>query len=150
MQGPESDPATIAKIREAIAALRSIEIDIRNYKKNGTPFWNRVLIAPVMDADGKLAYFFSSQFDVTLERERLVELKDENAFLTAEREADQLRLNFSEESLRLATQAAEIGTWDLDLTTDVLTWTDRTKAMFGISPGVACDMARLLCRPSSR
>ena len=52
----------------------------------------------------------------------------------------QERLSVSEESLRLATGAAEIGTWDLDLLTDTLSWTDRTKAMFGISPGVECDM----------
>ncbi len=52
----------------------------------------------------------------------------------------QERLAVSEESLRLATDAAEIGTWDLDLLTDTLAWTDRTKAMFGISPGVVCDM----------
>ena len=52
----------------------------------------------------------------------------------------QERLAVSEESLRLATDAAEIGTWDLDLQTDTLTWTDRTKAMFGISPGAVCDM----------
>ena len=50
------------------------------------------------------------------------------------------RLAVSEESLRLATDAAEIGTWDLDLNTDTLSWADRTKAMFGISPEVECDM----------
>jgi PAS domain-containing protein len=42
--------------------------------------------------------------------------------------------------LRLATEAAEVGTWDLNLATDVLTWSDRTKAAFGISPEVACSM----------
>jgi len=52
----------------------------------------------------------------------------------------QAELEFSEQSLRLATEAAEIGTWDLNLVTDVLTWSDRTKAMFGISPDVPCDM----------
>jgi PAS domain S-box-containing protein len=50
-------------------------------------------------------------------------------------------LHFSEESLRLAIEAAEIGTWDLDLTTDVLTWSDRTKAAFGFSPGASVDMS---------
>jgi hypothetical protein len=39
----------------------------------------------------------------------------------------------SEESLRLATEAAEVGTWDLDLITNDLTWSDRTKAMFGMA-----------------
>lgn len=56
------------------------------------------------------------------------------------RRAEQKRLSLSEESLRLATEAAEVGTWDLDLATDVLTWSDRTKAMFGISPHVPCSM----------
>ncbi len=140
LQGPDTDPATIVKLREAVAAPRSIEIDICNHKKDGTQFWNRLLMAPVFDANGALAYFFASQLDVTLERERLIALEADNAILTAEREANQARLHFSEESLRLATEAAEVGTWDLDLTKDVLTWTDRTKAMFGISPNVPCNM----------
>ena len=50
------------------------------------------------------------------------------------------RLVFSEELLRLATDAAEVGIWDLDLETDILTWSARTKAMFGISPDVPCSM----------
>ncbi|MER2264507.1 PAS domain-containing protein [Methylobacterium oxalidis] len=141
LQGPETDPETVRRLREAIAAPRSIEIDIRNHKKDGTPFWNRLLMAPVNDANGQLAYFFASQLDVTLERERLAALEGENAALTVERRANQVRLEVSEESLRLATEAAEVGTWDLDLTTDVLTWSDRTKAMFGISPDVPCSMA---------
>jgi PAS domain S-box-containing protein len=51
------------------------------------------------------------------------------------------KLMLSEESLRLATEAAEVGVWDLDLTTDVLTWSKRTKAAFGIGPLVSCSMA---------
>ncbi|QHJ00146.1 GAF domain-containing protein [Xylophilus rhododendri] len=47
----------------------------------------------------------------------------------------------SREALLLAIEAAEVGTWDLDLRTQVLTWPPRTKAMFGISPEVPCSMA---------
>jgi PAS domain S-box-containing protein len=46
-----------------------------------------------------------------------------------------------EEQLRLATEAAEIGLWDVDLTTDTLYWPPRVKAMFGISPDVPVSMA---------
>ena len=74
------------------------------------------------------------------ERKRLLALEGENAALTAESRANRARLEFSEESLRLATDAAEIGTWDLDISANVLTWSDRTKAMFGISPDVPCSM----------
>jgi PAS domain S-box-containing protein len=55
-------------------------------------------------------------------------------------EAD-LRVEVSEESLRLAAEAAEVGTWDLDLITDVLTWSDRTRAMFGVSMDAPVSMA---------
>jgi PAS domain S-box-containing protein len=141
LQGPDTDPADVSKIREAVAAPRPIELDIRNHKKDGTPFWNRLLLAPVHDAGGRLTYFFASQLDVTVERERLAALEGQNAILAAEREANQARLRTSEATLRLAIEAAEVGTWDLDLTTDVLTWSDRTKTMFGIAPDVPCSMA---------
>jgi PAS domain S-box-containing protein len=58
---------------------------------------------------------------------------------TGRRDAD-MRIELSEESLRLAAEAAEVGTWDLDLTTGVLTWSDRTKAMFGISRDASVSM----------
>jgi PAS domain S-box-containing protein len=56
------------------------------------------------------------------------------------REAEE-RLHRSEEQLRLATEAAEIGLWDLDMQTDTLFWPPRVKAMFGISPDAPCSMA---------
>ena len=88
MQGPETDRETIARMRVAIAAAEPIEVDIRNYRKDGTAFWNRLLIAPVHDHDGSVAYFFASQFDVTPERESLAErtreLADANRRLRAE------------------------------------------------------------------
>ena len=50
-------------------------------------------------------------------------------------------LRTSEEQLRLATDAAEIGLWDLDMLTDTLYWPPRLKAMFGISPTIPVSMA---------
>ena len=58
----------------------------------------------------------------------------------ADRRAE-ARLIVSEEALRLATDAAEIGTWDFDLTTGTLAWSDRTKAMFGISADAPMTIA---------
>jgi PAS domain S-box-containing protein len=84
LQGPQTDAEAVARIRAAVAAARPIEIDIRNHRRDGEPFWNRLLMAPVHDADGNLAYFFASQVDVTLERERLDGLETVNAALMAE------------------------------------------------------------------
>jgi PAS domain S-box-containing protein len=50
-------------------------------------------------------------------------------------------LSESEEQLRLATEAAEIGLWDLDMVTDALYWPARVKTMFGISAQVPVSMA---------
>ena len=71
LQGPETEPNDVAKIRDAIERRVPIEIELLNHKKNGELFWNRLLISPVFDRDGALTYFFASQFDVTLEREQL-------------------------------------------------------------------------------
>ena len=62
----------------------SLKIDLRNYRKDGAPFWNRLLMAPVHDAAGEITFFFASQIDVTLERERLESLEGENAALLRE------------------------------------------------------------------
>ncbi|WP_313614320.1 PAS domain-containing protein, partial [Agrobacterium sp.] len=61
LQGPESDPDVIAKMRNAIAAGEDVAVDILNYRKDGSPFWNAVFISPVRDAGGKIMYFFASQ-----------------------------------------------------------------------------------------
>ena len=84
LQGPGTAPETVATIRAAVNAIEPVRIDILNYRKTGESFWNRLLMAPVRDAEGQLAYFFASQVDVTLERERLAGLESHNAALMAE------------------------------------------------------------------
>jgi PAS domain S-box-containing protein len=59
----------------------------------------------------------------------------------AEQRAAEFALRQREEQLRLATDAAEVGLWDVDLATDTLFWPARVKAMFGISAHVPVTMA---------
>lgn len=56
------------------------------------------------------------------------------------RQAAEAALAQSEERLRFATEAGDMGFWDVDLVRDALIWPPRTKAMFGISPEVAVSM----------
>jgi PAS domain S-box-containing protein len=134
LQGPETDPAARARIRAAVAAGEPLEIEIRNHRKDGEPFWNRLLMAPVHDADGNLTYFFASQVDVTLERERLEGLEARNAALMADL-ADRLRAQQeSEAQLRLASIAGRLGIWELDLQTHALTASAMFKENFGRDP----------------
>ncbi|MCD2316767.1 response regulator [Sphingomonas sp. IC-11] len=69
LQGARTDSESVAELRDAVAANQSIALEILNYKRDGTPFWNAVFIGPVYDTSGKLLYFFASQLDVTRRRE---------------------------------------------------------------------------------
>ena len=65
LQGADTMPETVAKIREAIAARTTIAIDIVNYRKDGSRFINELYVSPVFGPAGDLLYFFGSQVDVT-------------------------------------------------------------------------------------
>lgn len=65
LQGPDTDPAKVAEIREAIAAGHAVDVDLLNYRKDGTTFWNALYLSPVRDAAGVVRFFFASQLDVT-------------------------------------------------------------------------------------
>jgi PAS domain S-box-containing protein len=65
LQGALTDRAMVRQIREALAGRRPIAVEVLNYRKDGTPFWNALFIGPVFGPDGRLLHFFSSQFDAT-------------------------------------------------------------------------------------
>lgn len=65
LQGEATSKTAVAQIRAAIDQQRNATIEILNYKKNGTPFWNQLHLSPIHDEDGELAYYFGSQIDVT-------------------------------------------------------------------------------------
>ncbi|MEI5685871.1 histidine kinase famiy protein [Sphingomonas kyungheensis] len=69
LQGPETDPDTVAELRRAISQQRETSVEILNYKKNGAVFWNALFVSPVFDCDGKVVYHFASQLDVTRRRD---------------------------------------------------------------------------------
>ncbi len=69
LQGPDTDPDTVAEVRDAIAERRETAVEILNYKKNGSSFWNALFVSPVYDETGELIYFFASQLDVSRRRD---------------------------------------------------------------------------------
>ncbi|WP_323674782.1 ATP-binding protein [Halorubellus sp. PRR65] len=64
LQGADTDPESVACLREAIAADVSETVELRNYRADGTSFWNRVTVAPVYD-DGAVTHYVGIQDDVT-------------------------------------------------------------------------------------
>ena len=65
LQGPETDPAQVAKIRDAILSEDVVIVELLNYRKDGEPFWNALHLGPIYDDNGELLYFFGSQWDVS-------------------------------------------------------------------------------------
>lgn len=84
LQGPETDAAIVAKVRSAIAAEESVAVDILNYRKDGTAFWNALYISPVWAANGRVRYFFASQVDFTDAKNREADLAAARADAEAE------------------------------------------------------------------
>jgi PAS domain S-box-containing protein len=87
LQGPHTDKATTSEIHQAIEAGTDINVEILNYRKDGTTFWNALYLSPVRGETGNIQFFFASQVDVTgrvTERSQLAEQKAE-----VERQVDQ-------------------------------------------------------------
>jgi PAS domain S-box-containing protein len=83
LQGEDTDPETVARMRRAIDNWEPVTVEVRNYRRNGEAFWNQVSIAPVHDESGEPSHFVGFQQDVT-DRKRAEE--------TLETERDRLAL----------------------------------------------------------
>lgn len=61
LQGPGTSPHAVEAIRQALQAQTVFCIDILNYRKDGTPFMNRLRIRPIFDERGALRFFVGAQ-----------------------------------------------------------------------------------------
>lgn len=84
LQGEGTDPEAVARIRTALSADVTIGETLLNYRKDGTPFWNQVVISPVFDELGNVTHRVGVQAEVTAQveadaarRRELVEVRDE-------------------------------------------------------------------------
>lgn len=65
LQGKDTDQATLMEMGQAIEAGQAFNVELVNYRKDGTPFWNALCSSPVMGEDGSIHYHVGSQIDVT-------------------------------------------------------------------------------------
>jgi two-component system cell cycle sensor histidine kinase/response regulator CckA len=75
LRGPGTDPASVASVRDAIRDGRACSVEMLNYRKDGTPFWNQLIISPIRDAEGHLTNFVGVQTDVTDRRQLEAQLR---------------------------------------------------------------------------
>lgn len=126
LQGDDRDQPALDDLRTALGEGRECRVVLRNYKKDGSLFWNELSLSPVHDEEGRLINFIGVQSDVT-DRKRIEE-----------------QLGRSEDRMRLAVRATGLGTWDFNLLTGELGWDERCKAMFGLPFDAEVDYGTFL------
>ena len=65
LQAEDTDQESITKLREAIKKEKSCQVTLRNYKKDGTLFWNELYINPIKNNDGLVTHYIGIQNDIT-------------------------------------------------------------------------------------
>lgn len=72
LQGPDTDSFSIKRMREAISRGEALILDLLNYRKDGSKFWNRISLQPVLSADGQVTHVIGIQSDIS----RLIQMQD--------------------------------------------------------------------------
>ena len=83
LQGPDTDPATVALMRQRLQAGQGFTADVLNYHKSGRPYWIAIEVQPVLEADGRVGRFIGLERDITERREAEARLRDREAMLAS-------------------------------------------------------------------
>ncbi len=83
LQGEQTRDEPVANLRAAVENRESVTVELRNYRADGTEFWNRVRIAPLFDDNGDIEYFVGFQDDVTKKKTHEEQLRSQAARLEA-------------------------------------------------------------------
>jgi len=116
LDGPDTDPATAQRVRDAMRRGESCYEEILNYAKDGRPYWQILDIEPVRNEAGAIVNFISVETDITQYRE------------------SQQQLQGLTERLQLALLFSGYGVWEVDLRTSRMTWDARMFEIYGLTP----------------
>ncbi|SUZ32889.1 Sensor kinase CckA [Roseibaca ekhonensis] len=116
LQGPKTDPAELARIRQALENWQPVRSELVNYTKSGEEFWLELDIMPLADKSGWFTHWIAVQRDIT------------------ERKRSDLLLKASEERFRVVAKATGSVIGDWDLTTDTQWWSDGLAEILGFEP----------------
>ena len=117
LQGDDRAQAGLEEIRAALREQRAAKVLLKNYRKSGELFWNELTIAPVRNADGEVTHHIGISHDISARK-------------LAEDEAER-----SKERLRRGQLFANIGTWEWNIQSGQLFWTERIAPLFGYPEG---------------
>ncbi|MGQ9860752.1 MAG: PAS domain S-box protein [Thiobacillaceae bacterium] len=114
LQNSETQQPGLDTIRLALKQGQPARAVVRNYRKDGTPFWNELTLAPVRDEAGRLTHYIGVAKDVTARVEAAVALKR------------------SQDLLHEAQRIARLGNWVLHLDDGRLEWSDEVYEILGL------------------
>lgn len=106
LQGENPDESPKKILREKITANEPVRITLKNYRKDGTMFWNELSITPIKNSQGETTHFIGIQKDVTEAIEAKNELEKKNQEISkmnklmVDRELKMIELKKEIESLR--------------------------------------------------
>jgi len=99
LQRDDTQQEALDELRQAIKDERETQVILRNYKKDSTLFWNRLILSPIRDSNNHVTHFIGIQEDITQSKQNELELHDAKA--SAEQNAQKLSQTLlSSESLR--------------------------------------------------
>ncbi|MEA3639095.1 MAG: PAS domain S-box protein [Lamprobacter sp.] len=117
LQGPERAQPARWQMRAALREGAASNVIVRNYRKDGSYFWNSLHLSPMRDHQGQVSHYIAVQQDLTEEIEMLERLRE------------------SEAQLKEAQAIAHVGSWELDLYSGQAQWSEETFRLFGFEPG---------------
>ena len=136
LQGEGTEPGKVVALREAIENEESISVELRNYRKDGSEFWNHLTVTPIYDDNGQLVRYLGTQRDITVQKireRRLTELnRAAQALPTAETRQEIAELGVEAASDVLDLQANAIHFSDADDTQLIpVAYTDKVMSLAG-------------------
>ncbi|MEM9151175.1 MAG: PAS domain S-box protein [Cyanobacteria bacterium P01_F01_bin.3] len=90
LQGPKTDRSELARLRSALEQWQSVTVEVINYRKDGSEFWNEFSLVPVADTDGWYTHWIAVQRDTT----RRKYLDEVRLALEREKELSALKTRF--------------------------------------------------------
>jgi PAS domain S-box-containing protein len=120
LQGDGTDPEKITALRDAIDSQEPITVELRNYRKDGTEFWNRLTVTPIYDDRGQLVRYLGTQEDIT-------ERKEREQKLNAERRSIERALDTLDELFYVLDTDGSLRRWN-DQVPETTGYTDRDLA----------------------
>lgn len=98
LNGPDTDPDTVARIREGVAAGRRVRAEVVNYTKAGDRIWVETTLAPILGKDGRIAFTVAVERDITAAKYHEAELAAaKHAAEKADRAKSEFLANMSHE-----------------------------------------------------